>query len=162
MKHRRKETLEHICQLCATQVTTNVPHSTPAGSHPLLSAVGSRAAWECTVGVRNAGCLPHMGRWILHSWRWERGDGQHQKTKRCEVSVIYINSTSITSSEVPRQASGYMLYGSQSSKSLFHRKKYSSASFLVYVAKHCGLAGSVQEEIHPMWPSYTDSPVAGD
>lgn len=45
---------------------------------------------ECTVGVRNAGCLPHNGGWILHSWRWEWGEGQHQKTKRCEVTGIYI------------------------------------------------------------------------
>lgn len=84
------EMVERICQICATQVTTNVPRCPhqEATHCRVLGGAGQPGEWA--VGVRNAACLPHSGRRILRSWRWEKGDRQHQKTKRCEITVIYI------------------------------------------------------------------------
>lgn len=155
--------VEHICQIGARQVTTNVPRSTPPGSHTLPSTGGTGAAWG--MHCRSQECWLPSPQWGMNSPFLEVGMRRRPTSKDKEVWSnwnIY-NSTSIKSSEVTRQASGYMLYGSQSSRGPFHSKKYFSASFLyssflVYVANHYGLADSVQEEIHPMWPSYTGSP----
>lgn len=151
-----------MCQICATQVTTNVPHSTPSGSHPLPSTEGSGVAWE--MHCRSQECWLSSPHWEINSPFLEVGTRRWPTSKDKEVwsNCNIYNSTSLKSSGVPRQDSRYMLYGFQSNWSPFHRKKYFSASFLyssflVYVTYHCGLAGSVQEEIHPMWPSYTDS-----
>lgn len=141
-----RDGVEYLPNTCNTS-SPDVPRSVPSGSHPQGRAGEVGQPGECTGGVRNAGCLPHAGRWILHPWRWEGGDGQHQKTRRCEVNAIYqfYQHQVFCSAQT---GSGYEFDGSQSSRSPFSQK-YFSSFLLVHTVNHCGFADSVQEEIHP-------------
>lgn len=141
-----RDGVEYLPNTCNTS-NPDVPHPAPSGSHPQPSAGEVGQPGECTVGVRNAGCLPHTGRWILHSWRWEGGDGQHQKTKRWEVNAIYefYQHRAFCSPQTRQWVC--VLWLSEQQKSF--SQEYFLSSFLVCIVNHCGLTDSVQEEIHP-------------
>lgn len=144
-KAEGRDGVEYLPNTCNTS-NPDVPHYAPSGSHPQPSAGEVGQPGECTVGVRNAGCLPHTGRWILHSCRWEWGDGQHQKTKRWEVNVIYkFYQHQVFCSPQTRQWVCVLRFSEQQKS---FSQKYFSSSFLVHNVNHCGLTNSVQE-IHP-------------
>lgn len=80
-------------------------------------------------GMLTAGCLPTRGdQFCTHGGGSEEMANIKRQRHRCNCNVC--NSTSIPSSEVPREATVSMLYGSQISRSLVRRKKYCSASFV--------------------------------
>lgn len=146
---------EYLPNTCNTS-NPDVPHPAPSGSHPQPSAGEVGQPGECTVGVRNAGCLPHTRRWILHSWRWKGGDGQHQKTKRCKVNAIYkfYQHQGFCSPQTWQWECVLQLPEQQKSFS----QEYFSSSFLVRIVNNCGVTDSVQEKN----PSLSDTNTTGD
>lgn len=140
----------YLPNICNTS-NHKCPTLSPPGSHPLPSAGGSRIAWGMSCRSQER-CLP-SSQWEADSPFLEVGKGRWPTSKDKEMW----NNCNIYNSEVPRQATGYMLYVPRATEVLFHRIFYSS--FLVYVVNHCGLTDLVQEKKSILCgPSYTDSP----